>query len=94
MNSTSSFQTDSINTASFFLVKNVPLLDVIQDRPKHCVFIFEGEDQCIKLYSQYMSGDAVSAKDLFTKKKELARMVNEVMRDNKTDNNQYGKFYK
>jgi hypothetical protein len=65
------FKTDDLAIASFLLAKGAHIIEVTQDRPRHCVFIFQDSTLCEELKREYLNNGVASARELFARREEL-----------------------
>ena len=69
------FETDDILVSSFLLSRQSILLDIVSDRPRHFVFIFEDPDSCERLVREYLNNGVSPARELFARREELITAI-------------------
>lgn len=65
------FQSDDLLIASYLLVKQKKLLDIVADSPRHFIFVFEDFDHCETLMNEYLNNGLAPARELFARREEL-----------------------
>lgn len=83
------YKTDDILIASFLLTQKVRYLDLICDRPRHFIFVFENSQQCEELAKEYLNNAPAPARELFGRREELISAI----RYRNGNQNTYGKDY-
>ncbi len=81
------YQTDDILIASFLLSQKVRYLDLLCDRPRHFIFVFEDNQICEQLAKEYMNNAPAPARELFARREELIGAIRY------RNQNTYGKDY-
>lgn len=63
------YKIDDLKIASFLLTQNgITLLNVIEEHPRHFVFILSNPKKCEKLKQKYLNGAKAIAQSLFQKR--------------------------
>lgn len=63
------YKLDDLKLASFLLTQNsIALLNVIEERPRHFIFVLSNPKKCEELKQKYLNGSKTSALDLFQKR--------------------------
>ena len=65
------FRTDDILTSSFLLTQGIKLVDVIEDRPHHFVFLLLNIDKCEELKRNFLNNAVAPARELFSNREML-----------------------
>lgn len=73
-------ETDDILITSFFIVKGIELLGIIQDRPQHFLFRLSNKSKCLDLEKAYISNAEAPAHLLFTTREMLMNQIKNRMR--------------
>jgi len=81
------FQTNDILLASYLLTQEINLVDVIEDRPHHFVFLLSNMDKCEELKRNFLNNAPAPARELFSKREML---ISEIKSRN-IDGERYGK---
>lgn len=80
------YKTDDILTASFLLSRGAQFEDIVSDRPRHFIFVFQDVDRCGDLAREYLNDGKAPARDLFARREELMS----AMRHRNRDGDRYG----
>lgn len=65
------FRSDDILLCSFLLTQNIQFIEIVEDYPRHFVFIFSNPEKCEQLKREYINGATAPAKQLFIQREVL-----------------------
>lgn len=66
------FKNEDILLVSFLLTQTgVTLIEVIEDYPRHFVFVLSNPERCTQLKQQYLNNAPASARQLFSQREML-----------------------
>ena len=83
------FRTDDISISAFLLARGARIIDVISDRPRHFIFVFDDEDKCQELKRNYLNNGEAPARELFARREELISEIRE--KDGYRNGGNYGR---
>ncbi|HWY80057.1 MAG TPA: hypothetical protein VNW29_06905 [Candidatus Sulfotelmatobacter sp.] len=84
------FKSDNILLCSFLLTNNIRLIDVIEDYPRHFLFVLSDADKCILLEKDFVNNAPAPAQSLFTKREMLISQIkNKNQKGDKYENKHY-----
>lgn len=81
------FRSDDILLTSYLLTQQINLIDVVEDRPHHFVFLLSSTDKCEELKRNFLNNAIAPARELFSKREML---ISEIKSRNR-DGERYGK---
>jgi len=62
------FKTDDLALTAFLLTQGIPLLDVVEDAPRHYIFVLSDADRCQELKRKFQNNAPAPAQELFAKR--------------------------
>lgn len=65
------FRSDDILLTSYLLTQQINLIDVVEDRPHHFVFLLSNTDKCGELKRNFLNNAIAPARELFSKREML-----------------------
>ena len=65
------FLTDDILLTSFLLTQSISLVEVLEDKPHHFVFVLSNSVRCNELKKLYLNNAPAAARELFSQREML-----------------------